>query len=214
MDEPLSNLDAKLRVQMRAEIKELHAKLGITFVYVTHDQSEAMTLSDRVAVMMDGDLVQVAAPDTLYADPDDLRVAEFIGSPRMNLFDAVVADGGTIRIGDATLLVRVNAPAGAKIVVGVRPEAMAASGPETKGAFVGRVRLIEHLGADAYVHAEVPGARGTVVARMPPDRRHDHGVATFVNLLPDMAAILFFDESGRRLRGLQLEPSTFAAVAK
>jgi multiple sugar transport system ATP-binding protein len=84
MDEPLSNLDAKLRVQMRAEIKELHRKLGITFLYVTHDQAEAMTLSDRVAVMLDGELLQVAPPQEIYANPANRRVAEFVGVPKIN----------------------------------------------------------------------------------------------------------------------------------
>lgn len=97
MDEPLSNLDSKLRVQMRAEIKELHQRLGVTFVYVTHDQSEAMTMSDRVAVMLDGEL-QVAPPQEIYADPDDRRVAEFIGSPKINMLDARLQPGGTGRI--------------------------------------------------------------------------------------------------------------------
>ncbi|MQX55353.1 ABC transporter ATP-binding protein, partial [Sinorhizobium meliloti] len=94
MDEPLSNLDAKLRVQMRAEIKELHQRLGVTFVYVTHDQSEAMTMSDRVAVMLDGELLQVAPPQEIYADPDDLRVAEFIGSPKINILEATLRSDG------------------------------------------------------------------------------------------------------------------------
>ena len=97
MDEPLSNLDAKLRVQMRAEIKELHQRLGITFIYVTHDQAEAMTLSDRVAVMLDGELLQVAPPREIYADPDDRRVAEFIGSPKINMLDGVMREQRTCR---------------------------------------------------------------------------------------------------------------------
>ncbi|MGF6313319.1 ABC-type sugar transport system ATPase subunit [Bradyrhizobium sp. i1.8.4] len=83
MDEPLSNLDAKLRVQMRAEIKDLHQRVGVTFVYVTHDQAEAMTPSDRVGVMLDGELLQVAPPQDIYTDPDNRRVAEFIGSPKI-----------------------------------------------------------------------------------------------------------------------------------
>jgi multiple sugar transport system ATP-binding protein len=96
MDEPLSNLDAQLRVQMRTEIKDLHRRLGATFVYVTHDQSEAMTLSDRVAVMLQGDLLQVGSPQQIYADPADLRVAEFIGSPRINILPGVVRDTGLV----------------------------------------------------------------------------------------------------------------------
>jgi multiple sugar transport system ATP-binding protein len=96
MDEPLSNLDAKLRVQARTEISELHRRIGGTFVYVTHDQVEAMTMSDRVAVMIDGRLLQVAAPQRLYAEPDDLRVAEFIGSPRINTLDGIVDESGRV----------------------------------------------------------------------------------------------------------------------
>src|SRR5699024_9980577 len=85
MDEPLSNLDARLRVHMRAEISALHKRVGSTFIYVTHDQIEAMTLSDRVAVMMDGEIVQIGTPRELFEDPDDIRVAQFIGSPEINL---------------------------------------------------------------------------------------------------------------------------------
>jgi ABC-type sugar transport system ATPase subunit len=91
---PLSNLDAKLRVQMRVEIKELHRRLGATFIYVTHDQTEAMTLSDRVAVMLDGELLQVAPPEEIYADPAERRAAEFIGSPKINMMDATVREHG------------------------------------------------------------------------------------------------------------------------
>ena len=96
MDEPLSNLDAKLRVHMRAELADLHRRLGATFIYVTHDQSEAMTMSDRVAVMMDGELLQVAPPAALYDDPADLRVAEFVGSPKINVLPGMVAADGAV----------------------------------------------------------------------------------------------------------------------
>ena len=85
MDEPLSNLDASLRVHMRAELSALHKKLKTTFVYVTHDQAEALTMSDRIAVMMDGDLLQLGSPEEVYQNPQDIRVAEFIGSPKMNI---------------------------------------------------------------------------------------------------------------------------------
>src|SRR6476619_4353684 len=98
MDEPLSNLDAKLRVGMRASLAELHSRLGVTTIYVTHDQTEAMTLGQRVAVMRDGQIVQVDAPQALYARPRDVVVAAFIGSPSMNLVEAVV-DIDSVRIG-------------------------------------------------------------------------------------------------------------------
>src|SRR5262249_37310376 len=101
MDEPLSNLDAKLRMQMRAEIMELHRRLGVTFIYVTHDQAEAMTLSDRVAVMLEGELLQVAPPQVIYADPADLKVAVFIGSPQINLLAGVGRDDGALDVAGA-----------------------------------------------------------------------------------------------------------------
>jgi multiple sugar transport system ATP-binding protein len=113
MDEPLSNLDAKLRVQMRAEIKELHKRLGVTFIYVTHDQAEAMTLSDRVAVMLDGELLQVAPPQQIYADPAERRVAEFIGSPKINMLDAVVRERGLVDVAGSTLAADVERESGA-----------------------------------------------------------------------------------------------------
>ncbi|AEG57297.1 ABC transporter ATP-binding protein [Sinorhizobium meliloti] len=123
MDEPLSNLDAKLRVQMRAEIKELHKRLGVTFIYVTHDQAEAMTLSDRVAVMLDGELLQVAPPRDIYADPHDRRVAEFIGSPKINMLDGAVIERGLMATSGAKLSVPESIAPGTKLTVGIRPEA-------------------------------------------------------------------------------------------
>ena len=104
MDEPLSNLDAALRVHMRAEIADLHRQLATTFIYVTHDQAEALTMSDRIAVMMGGELLQVDTPDNVYRDPHDLRVAEFIGSPKMNtLPGSVDSDGQVTTVNDYKL---------------------------------------------------------------------------------------------------------------
>ena len=125
MDEPLSNLDAKLRVGMRASLAELHARLGVTTVYVTHDQTEAMTLGQRVAVMRDGRLVQVDRPQHLYARPRDVFVAAFIGSPSMNLVEASI-EGGAVRFGQFTVpLDTANRPATevGRVVLGIRPEA-------------------------------------------------------------------------------------------
>ena len=111
MDEPLSNLDAKLRVGMRASLAELHARLGVTTIYVTHDQTEAMTLGQRVAVMRDGTIVQVDAPQALYARPRNVFVAAFIGSPSMNLVDAVI-EGGAVRVRRARRPARAHAATG------------------------------------------------------------------------------------------------------
>src|SRR6185369_4185590 len=119
MDEPLSNLDAKLRVGMRASLAQLHQQLGITTVYVTHDQVEAMTLGHRVAVMRDGRILQVDTPQALYATPVNLFVAAFIGSPAMNLVEAEIA-GGLLRFGGYELPVPA-APAASRAIVGIRP---------------------------------------------------------------------------------------------
>jgi multiple sugar transport system ATP-binding protein len=155
MDEPLSNLDAKLRVDMRASLAQLHQRLGVTTVYVTHDQVEAMTLGQRVAVMRDGKVLQVDAPQRLYKEPQDLFVAGFIGSPSMNLLEATVEDGdvvaGALRMPlDAT---RVPATRSARFALGIRPEAFedAELAPVGLPTIDVEVAVLEELGSDAYV---------------------------------------------------------------
>ena len=156
MDEPLSNLDAKLRVGMRASLAQLHARLGTTTVYVTHDQVEAMTLGQRVAVMRDGRMLQVAVPQTLYRQPRDLFVAAFIGSPAMNLVEAVL-DGDDVSFGQFSVPLhperRPAPPPDGRVVLGIRPEAfedaeLAAPGLPTIEV---RIEVLEELGSD--VHA-------------------------------------------------------------
>ncbi len=164
MDEPLSNLDAKLRVQMRTEVSRIQRRLGTTMVYVTHDQTEAMTLGDRVAVMRNGLLQQVGSPRELYNQPDNLFVAGFIGSPAMNFMPAAI-DDGVMRtpLGDAPLSGRVrqaleqaNAPR--ELIVGIRPEAfedgsLVASDVRDKGvAFRATIDVLESMGSDVYVY--------------------------------------------------------------
>ena len=168
MDEPLSNLDAKLRVQVRAEISQLQTSLGVTTVYVTHDQVEAMTMGDRVAVMRKGELQQVAAPQELYDRPVNLFVGGFIGSPAMNLLEATlerqngglvaVAGSQRIQLGEETLSVR---PAlrnyeGRPVVLGIRPEdledASLEDGEATGRTLQGKVSLREALGSEVMVH--------------------------------------------------------------
>src|SRR5205085_10607949 len=124
MDEPLSNLNAKLRVHMRSELAELHARLGATFVYVTHDQVEAMTMSDRVAMMDSGTILQLGRPSDLYARPANIKVAQFIGTPAINLLPAFAAADGTVELFGSALPLRVRAPAGASLTLGIRPEAI------------------------------------------------------------------------------------------
>jgi multiple sugar transport system ATP-binding protein len=150
MDEPLSNLDAKLRVQTRAEVVELQARLGVTTVYVTHDQVEAMTMGHRVAVLRDGVLQQCDAPSTLYHEPVNLFVAGFIGSPAMNLVD--VGDGRPPRIGETELALDAAPQAGAgSITVGFRPEALRVG----DGPLPARIRTVEDLGSEMFVHLAV-----------------------------------------------------------
>jgi multiple sugar transport system ATP-binding protein len=150
MDEPLSNLDAKLRVQTRTEVVELQARLGVTTVYVTHDQVEAMTMGHRVAVLKDGVLQQCDAPSTLYHEPVNLFVAGFIGSPAMNLVD--VGDARPPRIGEAELALdgEERGPSG-RLTVGFRPESLQVGG----GPLPARIRTVEDLGSELFVHVAI-----------------------------------------------------------
>jgi multiple sugar transport system ATP-binding protein len=180
MDEPLSNLDAKLRVQMRAEIARLQRSLGVTTIYVTHDQTEAMTLGNRVAVLQHGVLQQVAPPQELYLRPANLFVASFIGSPAMNLLEATIERGddgpcacfGTHRLTVAERAVREH-PAlegylGRKVILGIRPEHLedAALVPEASPGSVidARVELREELGSEVDLHCRLGGVVGPGLA--------------------------------------------------
>jgi multiple sugar transport system ATP-binding protein len=169
MDEPLSNLDAKLRVQTRTEVVELQNRLGVTTVYVTHDQVEAMTMGDRVAVLKDGVLQQVDAPGTLYHEPSNLFVAGFIGSPAMNLVP--VGDERPLKVGGA--VVAFNGPADAalgdapgEITVGFRPEAVSVG----DGPLRATIRTVEDLGPEVFVHIAIEhrGDSVALVSKMPP----------------------------------------------
>jgi len=170
MDEPLSNLDAKLRVQMRAEVHRIQRRIGVSTIYVTHDQVEAMTMGDRVTVMRDGTLQQVDIPQTLYDHPDNIFVAAFIGSPAQNLYDATLGEGArSVKLGsqeidlpDAVLLKRpgLRAFVGKDVVVGMRPEHLRAASPETTGPkLVGDVDLVEALGSELVVHFTIDAHR-------------------------------------------------------
>jgi multiple sugar transport system ATP-binding protein len=187
MDEPLSNLDAKLRVQMRAEITALHRRLRSTFIFVTHDQAEAMTMSDRVAVMMAGELIQLGAPGALYDDPQDLRVAEFIGSPKINVLPRA-ALATTTEHDDVAALA-------------FRPEAATLCAPDM-GLVATAVTTVENLGSDLFVHCEMPRPDGSaplpIVVRQPPSSRRV-APGDKVGIAPDPARLLRFDAHGRRV---------------
>ena len=170
MDEPLSNLDAKLRVQMRAEVQRIQRRIAVATLYVTHDQIEAMTMGDRVAVLRSGNLEQVDHPQVLYDHPDNLFVAAFIGSPAMNLYEATMSDDArTVKVGSQTLplpddlfaahpgLLRYG---GKKVVLGVRPEQLPAAHDGVTGpTLVGNVDLIEALGSELVVHFTIDAPR-------------------------------------------------------
>ena len=195
MDEPLSNLDAKLRVQMRAEIASLQARLGVTTVFVTHDQVEAMTMGHRVAVLRDGRLQQCDTPRRLYDHPTNVFVAGFMGSPAMNLCTLAVADG-RVRLGGSELTLPAGVNGGPEVVVGLRPESLELAGD----GLPGRVEVVEELGADAYAFcaAETPAGHVRLVARA--DGRHPPATGDRVSLRPRFdEAHLFDPASGARL---------------
>jgi sn-glycerol 3-phosphate transport system ATP-binding protein len=185
LDEPLSNLDAKLRVQMRAELKRLHQRLAITTIYVTHDQVEAMTLGDRIAVMSGGRLQQLGAPQDIYDHPANVFVAGFIGSPPMNLLQGVVRDGH-VEAGDLTFAR--DGLEGGKVVVGIRPEGLRPVAETDAGPGLAvQVDVVEPLGDEVLVH-------GSVAAR-------DAGV----QIEPEEATLLV-QTSDRAAMTVRLEP--------
>ncbi|MDT3766467.1 ABC transporter ATP-binding protein [Gleimia hominis] len=163
MDEPLSNLDAKLRVQTRTQIASLQRSLGVTTVYVTHDQTEALTMGDRIAVLKDGILQQVGTPREMYDRPANEFVAGFIGSPAMNLGTFKVADDGYATLGEARVPLSqetrdaITEADGGQIVIGFRPESLEVVEEGTDGAIPVEVELVEELGSDAYIYGHLVG---------------------------------------------------------
>jgi multiple sugar transport system ATP-binding protein len=198
-DEPLSNLDAKLRVQMRAEISKLQKDLETTTVYVTHDQIEAMTMGDRIAVMSKGELQQVGTPLEVYEKPSNLFVASFIGTPPMNFIPATLADGGATVVASGFRMpvpqaFRAGASGrdGAKVVLGIRPENIREAGREGAGDTVpvtAKVEFVEPLGHEVIVHGRV--GNDLVVAKVDPHRAPKMG--STVDLVVEVEAAHLFD---------------------
>ncbi|WP_179378212.1 ABC transporter ATP-binding protein [Jannaschia marina] len=199
-DEPLSNLDAKLRAELRVEIKRLHERLGNTMIYVTHDQIEALTLADRIALLRGGIVQQYADPRTIYMKPANLFVAGFIGSPAMSMLEVVTAGGGTLRLGETVIDMEgydgsVPAEAGRRLILGVRPEHVAI-GPETGSDRSARVDLDEPMGSDSLLWLTLEGQ--TLSARADPDHGLTEGDQVSVRLDPARAS-LFDAETEIRL---------------
>jgi sn-glycerol 3-phosphate transport system ATP-binding protein len=197
-DEPLSNLDAKLRVQMRFEIQKLHRRLSTTSLYVTHDQVEAMTLAHRMIVMNAGCAEQIGTPMEVYDDPQTLFVAGFIGSPAMNFMPGIAGDGGDIALerGGMVRLARDGIEPGRKLAVGIRPEHLRLSNGEDT-IVSGPVEMVEQLGADTLVH--IAHGSEPVVARLPHGTQPEPG--TKFSVTADPARVFLFDATtGARLR--------------
>ncbi len=199
MDEPLSNLDAALRVQTRADIVSLQQHLGTTTLYVTHDQVEAMTMGDRIAVMSGGVLQQVAPPQALYGQPANTFVAGFLGSPGMNLMPGVAADdvitvaGGSVPLNDVLAPL---APVGRSVVAGVRPESLWL---DPDGTLAGSVVIVEQLGAEAHVICSLGGdaeGGGTKVVVRQDASRPSPRLGEPVRVAVDPAAVHLFDGDG------------------
>ena len=213
MDEPLSNLDAKLRVQTRTQIASLQRRLGVTTVYVTHDQVEAMTMGDRVAVMKDGVLMQVDTPRALYERPANVFVAGFIGSPAMNLLELKIVAGGvqfgtgSIKV-DAAVLGKTKAKT---VTVGLRPEDLVLT---TKGNGISvEIQVIEELGADAFLYGNttIEGKKIDIIARV--DAKNHPMAGETVNLIPQGGITHLFDiNTGLRLNN-DVEAKSVAAKA-
>ncbi len=195
-DEPLSNLDAELRVHMRIEIARLHKELQTTIIYVTHDQVEAMTLADKIVVLRDGVIEQVGTPLKLYDDPDNLFVAGFIGSPKMNFLKGVV-EGGAVRLpeyGNQVLPANVRVADGTAVTVGIRPEHFKASGSAMLEL---KIELIEHLGGETYAYAGYGDGELLTLATNN-DRQIQAGDSYQARF--DPASMLMFGADGQRIR--------------
>ncbi|WHA42812.1 ABC transporter ATP-binding protein [Agrobacterium larrymoorei] len=204
-DEPLSNLDAELRVQMRVEISKLHKQFGTTMIYVTHDQTEAMTLADKIVVLRAGNIEQVGAPLDLYDDPENRFVAGFVGSPKMNFLPGKVvsegAEGVTVTLDHApsfslTLPISARPGQGSSVTLGIRPEHFTDAGNGAADLTV-EVDVAEHLGNTSYVYAHLANDLPLIIER--PESRHVGKLDRLTVSVPANKAFLF-DSDGKRLR--------------
>ena len=215
MDEPLSNLDAKLRVQTRTQIASLQRSLGVTTVYVTHDQTEALTMGDRIAVLKDGVLQQVGTPREMYDHPANDFVAGFIGSPAMNLGqftvkgDVATVGAAKIQLSKATLDA-ITPEDGGKVTIGFRPESLDVVSAQDEHSIPVRLSFVEELGSDAYIYGELVGAEDSeaklgsgedssqIIVRVPPRTAPEPGETVYVRIRPGQEHI-FSASTGKRL---------------
>ncbi|MGC4411059.1 ABC transporter ATP-binding protein (plasmid) [Rhizobium rosettiformans] len=198
MDEPLSNLDANLRVHARGEIVELHRRAGVPTLYVTHDQSEALSMADRVAVMIGGRLLQLDSPRRIYDEPVHLEVAKFLGQPRINLMTTVVDDNGLVQAGDVRLLPRAPFRPATPVTVAFRPEFVHLT-RAGEGSLPARIERLEFLGSEVIAFTRLAAMDATIVAKITPAEAIGLSAGQPVDLKLDPSAILIFDDKGDRL---------------
>jgi multiple sugar transport system ATP-binding protein len=198
MDEPLSNLDANLRVHTRAEIVELHRRAGVTTLYVTHDQAEALSMADRVAVMMGGRLLQFDTPEEIYRNPAHIEVARFIGSPQINLLNGEVDVAHGVRIGGRLFADGIKATPGTSVTVGFRPEVIKLGGPGQAGLGAS-VRRVEFLGSETLVFLELAEGGALLVAKLAPSEATAFAPGQAVTVTVASGDVLVFGDDGARL---------------
>ena len=200
MDEPLSNLDAALRVHMRSELAALHRSLDTTFIYVTHDQAEALTMSDRMAVMMDGKILQLGTPDEVYKNPCDMRVAEFIGSPKINILPGTVDNDHRVFLYDNCIERKLNQQ-NKKIRIGIRPEHIDCVTSKTAKGIAAKVTHKENLGSDHFIHGHINDTQ-ILIARVNPAQSSSLKLGENIIFTLNTQNCLAFDDENNRLNFL------------
>ena len=199
MDEPLSNLDAGLRVHMRAEISELHRDLKTTFIYVTHDQAEALTMSDRMAVMMDGEILQLDTPHEIYNNPSTIRVAEFVGSPKINILNGEYDEKGNLYCFGTKITDSIKLAQKGNVSVGIRPEHMELVSSKDKNVFKGKIVYRENLGSDIFFHLTVNEGEQKMIVRSEPSKVINTAVGDQVMIGGDEQKVMVFDVDGKNI---------------
>jgi multiple sugar transport system ATP-binding protein len=200
MDEPLSNLDASLRVQMRTEIAALHRELDETFVYVTHDQEEAMTMSDKVAVMMDGVILQFDTPHNIYTNPNHIKVAQFIGSPKINILNAKALENGKIYLNGKDIEYKLKESEFTELSLGVRPEAFKLVEEKTNKSIKAVIKHIENLGSHYLLYVKIGLEEDICIVKV--NDINEHKIDDIINLEIKTKKMLIFDaKSGQRIYG-------------
>ena len=199
MDEPLSNLDAALRVHMRSELSELHNSLKTTFVYVTHDQAEALTMSSRMAVMIDGNLLQLDTPQEVYDNPSSLSVAQFVGSPKINIFEGTSDSSGTVSFLNVNLK-RKSSESNTDLHIGIRPEHLEITNESNENTFSGIVAYRENLGSDIFFHVNIEDGSNKIIVRGLPQFTHQISNGSSVNIKRVSDKALLFNQAGMRVQ--------------